>query len=183
MKAMLDIAIVGIFLIGFIVGLRRGFILQVIHLTGFFVAFIAAYMNYRELAPKLKLWIPFPMMGDQSSFTMLFDQIGLDVAYYNAIAFAIIFFAVKVLWQLIGSMLDFIAHFPILKTLNRWGGGVLGLAEVYLIMFILIYIAAMLPVEMIQVQIQDSFLAKSMVKNTPIFSEKIKDMWFEYISS
>jgi uncharacterized membrane protein required for colicin V production len=183
MNSMLDLVILTVLLIGAIVGLRRGFILQFIHLTGFFVAFITAYMYYDELAPKLKLWIPFPTMGSKGSFNMIFDTIGLDLAYYNAIAFAAIFFAVKILWQMIGSMLDFIAHFPILKTLNRWGGGVLGLAEVYLIMFILVYIAALLPIEIVQNQIHESFFAQSIVKNTPLFSDKVKDLWFNHMPS
>ena len=69
---MLDLAILAILLIGFLVGLRRGFILQLIHLTGFFVAFAAAYVYYDELAPKLTLWIPFPSLGGDSETMNMF---------------------------------------------------------------------------------------------------------------
>lgn len=170
-------------LIGIMIGLRRGLILQIIHMTGFIVAFIAAAMNYDELADKLVLWVPFPKMGDSSSFTLLLGSEGIENAYYNAIAFLIIFFAVKIIWQIIGSMLDFIAQFPILKTLNRWGGGVLGFLETYLIMFVLLYLAALLPVQFVQEQIQGSFLAESIITNTPYFSGKIKELWFHYMSA
>ncbi len=74
---MLDLVIIAFLLIGLLVGLRRGFILQIIHLTGFIVAFIVAYVYYDELAPKLHLWIPFPTMGDSSTFQMLFNTVGL----------------------------------------------------------------------------------------------------------
>ncbi|CAH0346280.1 CvpA family protein [Bacillus sp. CECT 9360] len=178
---MLDLAIIAILVIGFLIGLRRGFILQLIHLTGFVVAFIAAYVYYDELAPKLKLWVPYPTFGDSSAVETFFDGTGLDMAYYNAIAFAIIFFAAKILWQLIGSMLDFIAHLPILKQLNRWGGGILGFLEVYLIMFIVLYIAALVPLGSIQGAMNNSFLAEGMVKNTPFLSEMVKELWFEYM--
>jgi uncharacterized membrane protein required for colicin V production len=177
---MLDLAILAILLIGFLIGLRRGFILQLIHLTGFVVAFIAAYVYYDELAPKLKLWIPYPSLEDSSAMKFFFEESGLDMAYYNAIAFAILFFAAKFTWQMIGSMLDFIAHLPILKQLNRWGGGILGFLEVYLIMFIVLYIAALLPVESIQGPMNRSFLAEGIVKNTPFLSEKVKELWFQY---
>ena len=170
-------------LIGIMVGLRRGFILQVIHMTGFIVAFIVAAMNYDKLADKLVLWVPFPQMGDSSSLSLLFFSLDNENAYYNGIAFLIIFFAVKIVWQIIGSMLDFIAQFPILNMLNRWGGGILGFMETYLIMFVLLYLAALLPIQVVQEQIQGSFLAESIVMNTPYFSEKIKDLWFHYMSA
>ncbi|WP_042345443.1 CvpA family protein [Bacillus massiliigorillae] len=180
---MLDIIILAVFLIGLTVGLRRGFILQLIHMTGFIVAFIVAVIFYDDLAPKLELWIPFPSVADTSSITMLFDKVGIDQAYYNAIAFIIIFFVVKIAWQILGSMFDFLASFPILKTLNRWGGGILGFLETYLIMFILLYLAALLPVQNIQDGIQGSFFAEMMIKYTPILSDQIKDLWFSYISA
>jgi len=180
---MLDLILLLFFLIGIGVGLRRGLILQIIHLTGFIVAFIVAAINYDELAPKLVLWIPFPNMGNSGSLNMLFDSVGIDHAYYNAIAFVIIFFAVKIIWQIIGSMLDFLAQFPILKQLNRWGGGIIGFIETYLIILILLYIGALMPIEMLQNHIQGSFLAESMIKYTPILSSAIYDLWFHYLSS
>lgn len=170
-------------LMGIMIGLRRGFILQIIHMTGFIVAFIVAAMNYDKLADKLLLWVPFPQMGDSSSLSLLFDSMDIENAYYNGIAFLVIFFAVKIIWQIIGSMLDFIAQFPILNMLNRWGGGILGFVETYLIMFVLLYLAALLPIQIVQEQIQGSFLAESIVMNTPYFSEKIKDLWFHYMSA
>ena len=179
---MLDLILLLFFLIGIGVGLRRGLILQIIHLTGFIVAFIVAAINYGELAPKLELWIPFPNMGDSGSLNMLFDSVGIDHAYYNAIAFVIIFFAVKIIWQIIGSMLDFLAQFPILKQLNRWGGGIIGFIETYLIILILLYIGALMPIEMLQNHIQGSILAESMIKYTPILSSAIYDLWFHFLS-
>ena len=56
-------------------------------------------------------------------------------------------------------MLDFIAQIPILKQLNIWAGGILGFIEVYLIMFILLFIGALLPIERIQAAITNSILA------------------------
>ncbi|PLR98087.1 CvpA family protein [Bacillus sp. T33-2] len=179
---MLDLAVLVILIIGFFVGIKRGFILQSIHLTGFVLAFIAANLYYDDLAPRLPLWIPYPSFGSDSALRLLFDNANLEDAYYRAIAFVAIFFAVKILLQLIGSMLDFVANLPILKTLNVWAGGVLGIVEVYLILFILLYIAALLPIEAIQTPLSDSVLAENIVKNTPIFSEQIKQLWIDYVA-
>ncbi|MFB6467919.1 CvpA family protein [Cytobacillus sp. Hz8] len=180
---MLDLAILLILIIGFFVGLRRGFILQVIHLTSFIISFIVASLYYDDLSSKLTLWVPYPSIGEDSTIAMLFDNGNLEDAYYRAIAFVVIFFAVKIILHIIGSMLDFLSNLPILKTLNVWGGGVLGFLEVYLIIFILLYIAALVPIDAVQTPLNHSFIGEAIVKHTPIFSQKVKELWIDYIGS
>ncbi|WP_019154756.1 CvpA family protein [Robertmurraya massiliosenegalensis] len=180
---MLDLAIFIILLFGFLVGLKRGFILQLIHLGGFIVAFVVARMYYDQLAPKLTLWIPYPSFGSDSAFQLLLDNGNLEVAYYRAISFVGIFFAVKIAMQIIGSMLDFVANLPILKMLNVWAGGILGFVEVYLVLFIVLFISALLPIEVVQNALGNSGLANMIVEHTPYFSSQIKEIWIDYIAS
>jgi uncharacterized membrane protein required for colicin V production len=175
---MLDLIVLLLLLIGFLVGLKRGFILQTIHMTGFIVAFIIAYTFYSQLAPKLVLWIPYPSFGS-GNLQLFFDNPNIEDAYYRAIAFVAIFFAVRIVLQIIGSMFDFVASLPVLKSLNIWAGGILGFVEVYLIIFILLYIAALLPIPFIQEHLNDSFLASAIVSHTPILSELVDKWWFE----
>jgi uncharacterized membrane protein required for colicin V production len=174
---MLDLILLVLLIGGFIVGIRRGLILQVVHLTGFIAAFVIAYLYFDKLAPKLKLWIPYPTTSIEPTLTLFMDALNLETAYYNAIAFAILFFGTKIVVQIIGSMLDFLADLPFLRTINRWSGGALGFVEVYLVVFIFLYIAALVPVQYIQTSIEDSFMAKTIVENTPVFSEKVKELW------
>jgi uncharacterized membrane protein required for colicin V production len=176
---MLDLVLLIILLVGFFTGLRRGFILQAVHMTGFIISFIVAYIYYDQLAPKLTLWIPYPVLDDHSKLNMIFEMTNMDQAYYRVIAFAMIFFAVKIIVHVLGSMLDFVAHLPVLKQLNVIGGGLLGLIETYLIIFIILFIAVLLPIETVQSLINDSFIAQAMVKHTPVFSEMVKDWWIE----
>jgi uncharacterized membrane protein required for colicin V production len=180
---MVNLAIIIILIFGFLVGLKRGFILQVIHLIGFIVAFVVAHMYYDELAPKLTLWIPYPSFSTDSTFQLLLDNGNLELAYYRAISFVGIFFAAKIALQIIGNMLDFVANLPILKTLNVWAGGFLGFIEVYLLLFIVLYIAALLPIDAVQNALGDSGLANMIVEHTPYFSSQIKELWIEYIAS
>lgn len=180
---MLDLAIIIIFVFGFLIGLKRGFILQLIHFVGFIIAFIVAHMYYDKLAPKLTLWIPYPSFSTDSTFQLLLDNGNLEQAYYNAIAFVGIFFATKIALQIIGSMLDFVANLPILKTLNIWAGGFLGFIEVYLLLFIILYIVALLPLGVVQSALGDSGLAKLIVEHTPYFSGQIKELWINYMAS
>ena len=65
-------------------------------------------------------------------------------------------------------MLDFIAQIPVLKQLNVWAGGILGFLEVYLIIFIVLFIAALLPMESIQTALTQSILAELIVQHTPV---------------
>jgi len=176
---MVDLAIIFILAIGFFKGLKRGFILQLFHLVSFIIAYVVANIYYEELAPKLILWIPYPKFGDNLTLKILTNSGDMETAFYRAVAFVIIFFAVKILLQIVGSMLDFIAHLPILKLLNFWAGGFLGFLENYLIIFILLYIAALIPMDMIQNHLNDSILAKAIVKHTPIFSQQLMNWWIE----
>jgi uncharacterized membrane protein required for colicin V production len=180
---MLDLAIIILLVFGFFIGLKRGFILQLVHLTGFIIAYIVANLYYDDLAPRLTLWVPYPNLGATSPLKLLSENGNLEDAFYRAIAFVIIFFAVKILLQIIGSMLDFIAHFPILKQLNVWAGGILGFAEVYLILVILLYIAALVPMEVLQKPLDDSIMANLIVNHTPFLSEQIKSLWIEYTAA
>ncbi|GIN22130.1 MAG TPA: CvpA family protein [Bacillus bacterium] len=180
---MLSLALLIILIIGFFVGLKRGFILQLIHMIGFIVSFIVAYIYYDDLAPKLRLWIPYPDFDSGKALQMVFEGVGMDEAFYRAVAFVIIFFAVRIVLGIIGSALDFVASLPILNILNVWAGGILGFLEVYLMIFILLYIAALLPVPAIQEAINGSFLAKGMINYTPFLSAELKKWWIDYIQS
>ncbi len=175
---MLDLALIFIFVISFFIGLRRGFILQMIYLAGFIIALITAYIYYDELAEKLELWIPYPSKDPVSTFTMAVETTNLDQAFYRIIAFAIIFFAVKFLLHMIGSMLDFVAHIPVLKQVNQLLGGSLAVLEIYFLFFIVLYIAALLPIESIQTAIDKSFIAKMIIHHTPIITQKM-NVWLE----
>lgn len=177
---MLDLILVILLLMGFLVGLKRGFILQLIHFTGFIIAYIVANMYYDELAPKLTLWIPYPNFGQNSALKLFSDSPHMEDAFYRAIAFVIIFFAAKVVLQIIGTMLDFIAHLPILRFLNVWAGGILGFLEVYLLLFILLFIGALVPMAAIQQPLDQSILANLIVNHTPFLSEQIKQLVIEY---
>lgn len=173
---MVDLAIIILLIMGFFIGLKRGLILQLVHFIGFIIAYIAAYSYYAELAPKLTLWIPYPNFGNSAALKILTDSSDMETAFYRAIAFVIIFFAAKVIMQIIGSMLDFVAHLPVLKQLNVWAGGIFGFLEVYLVIFILLYIAALIPMELLQTPLDHSVLAKAIVNHTPFLSQQIKNL-------
>lgn len=180
---MLDVVLLGMLIIGFFIGLKRGFILQLIHMVGAIIALIVAYVYYEDLAGKLTLWIPYPSIEPGSTLNMVLDGVGFEDAFYNVIAFAIIFFAVKIVLGIIGSMLDFVAGLPVIRTLNVWAGGILGFIEMYVLIFILLYIAVLLPIESIQQWLDGSFIGKAIIEHTPFLSGEFKKWWIDYMNS
>lgn len=175
---MLNFILLIILAFGFLMGLKRGFILQLLHLLGFIIAFIVAVVYYKPLAEKVSLFIPYPDLKGDSSWISFLDALPLEQGFYNAIAFAIIFFGVKIILQIIATMLDFVAALPILSTINRLLGAILGFVEVYLIVFILLFIIALTPLDFAQDWMNDSSIAQFMIEKTPILSKKIVDLWF-----
>ncbi|MGI2326393.1 CvpA family protein [Planococcus sp. YIM B11945] len=178
---MLDILLLILLVGGLIVGAKRGLIVQLIHMVGFIIALSVAYLYYKPLAEYFVLWIPYPAVSDDSQFTIAIEQLDLDQTFYQLFAFALIFFAVKFGLQLIASMLDFLKYLPILGFASKILGAILGLIEVYIILFIFIYILALLPIEAVQNQIENSGIAQTMIEHTPYFSEKVKEWWYIYM--
>lgn len=100
---MIDIIILFLLLMGTLVGLKRGFILQLIKLISFVVSILVASMFYQSLAPQLT-WIPAPnFSGGQAQ--LAFFSGNLETAYYNTIAFIILFILTKILLAIIGGLL------------------------------------------------------------------------------
>jgi uncharacterized membrane protein required for colicin V production len=178
---MIDLILILLLVFGFLIGLKRGLILQAVHLIGYIASFIIAAIFYDDLSDKLALWIPYPELSDTSLWADFLQALPLESAFYNAISFAIIFFAVKFGLQIIASMIDVIAALPILNSINKILGAILGFLEIYLILFVILYILVLTPLGVIQEWVSDSSVALFIVENTPYFSEKIKDLWFTHI--
>ncbi|HLR52304.1 MAG TPA: CvpA family protein [Candidatus Avamphibacillus sp.] len=180
---MIDLILLVLLLFGFLMGLKRGFILQSFHLIGFIVAFVVAAVYYDTIAAKLSLWIPYPELSSDNEWAAFLQSAPLEKAFYNAIAFAIIFFSIKIILQIIASMLDFVASLPILNSINQIAGAILGFLEIYLIIFVVLFILALTPIGNIQEWINDSFIALFIIDHTPYLSEKVKTLWFMELGS
>ncbi|MDL4840625.1 CvpA family protein [Aquibacillus rhizosphaerae] len=180
---MIDLILLVILVLGLLIGLKRGFILQLFHLVGFVIAFIVAALYYDNIASKLTMWIPYPDLPEGETWAVFLDSLPLETAFYNAIAFAALFFITKIILQIIASMLDFVADLPILNSINGFLGAILGFVETYLLLFVFIYIIALVPVTIVQDLMEQSTIAAFMIDHTPIVSEQIKSLWFEHIAS
>ncbi|MFB4159773.1 CvpA family protein [Geomicrobium sp. JSM 1781026] len=173
---MLSVLILLILVTNFFIGLRRGFILQLFHLVSFFGSLIVAYLFYSDVAEYLRLWVPYPQFLDDPS-NMFISAFNFEAVYYNGIAFAILFFATRILLHILASMLDFVSHLPVLRSVNRLLGGALGFVEAYLIVFVLLIVAALLPVDAVQQTIGNSSIARLIIDHTPFLSGWLQELW------
>ncbi|GAK05166.1 possible colicin V production protein [Geomicrobium sp. JCM 19037] len=108
---------------------------------------------------------------------MFISAFNFEAVYYNGIAFAILFFATRILLHILASMLDFVSHLPVLRSVNRLLGGALGFVEAYLIVFVLLIVAALLPVDAVQQTIGNSSIARLIIDHTPFLSGWLQELW------
>ncbi|WP_339288282.1 CvpA family protein [Ureibacillus sp. FSL K6-0786] len=180
---MLDIILLFVFAASLLIGMKRGFIMQAINLVGFLVALIVAYIYYKPLAEKFVLWIPYPGLQPDSSLTLVLDALDVDKTFYRIIAFAVIFFVVKLAMQIVASVFDFLTFLPVLKSFNRILGALLCFVEFYFILFILLYVFALLPIDAIQKLMGSSFIANFMLEHTPIVTQLFQKLWYIYLEN
>lgn len=178
---MLDIILFLLLIAGIIVGAKRGLVVQLIHMVGFIIALVVAYLYYKPLSEYFVLWIPYPVVTDESRFTMVVGQLDLDQTFYQLFAFVLIFFVVKFGLQLIASMFDFLKYLPVLGFLSKILGAILGFIEMLVLLFFFIYVFALLPMDLIQNQLANSGIAQAILEHTPYFSEKVKEWWYIYM--
>lgn len=178
---MLDLLILIVLFAGLIVGLKRGLIVQLMHIVSFVVAMIVAYIYYKPLAEKFVFWVPYPGVTDTGSLGVVIDSLDLDRTFYRVIAFAVIFFVVKFTLQIVASIFDFIAYLPVLKSLNRILGALFGLIENYLLLFIGLYVLALIPIAPIQNLMSKSLLSGLILEHTPIITKMFQNWWYIYM--
>lgn len=176
---MISFIILFILISSYFIGRRRGLILQLIYLISFVAALYVAYKYFRELASFIRLWIPYPQFSSDSPVGMIVQVFDAESVYYSGIAFAILFFGTKIALHIIGSTLDFLAHLPILNSINRLLGGIFCFVETYLIIFFIIFVVALLPIEAVQNMLQRSFIVQLMINHTPFLSEWVKTLWVD----
>jgi uncharacterized membrane protein required for colicin V production len=93
------------------------------------------------------------------------------------IAFILLFFVTKFAFSLFGQLLNMIAQIPVLKQLNSLGGGLLGFVEVYIVLFIVILVGTLVPIQPLQSSLNGSVLCQTIIDDTPVLSDKMKELW------
>ncbi|MBC1315870.1 CvpA family protein [Listeria booriae] len=163
--------IIIIFLVGgFFNGYRNGVLRQLIITIGYLLSYFVAYKYYEMLAPHLT-FIPYPELDKANDFYVLLESLHTENAYYNSIAFLIIFIVATIIVHMIASLFKGVTKVPVLRQVNGLIGALLGVLTTYLLIFLVLYVGAIFPAEWAQNAITGSSVAEWILKNTPWLSE------------
>ncbi|OCS88386.1 CvpA family protein [Caryophanon tenue] len=178
---MLDLLIIIVLIASLIVGIRRGLIVQAIHLLGVAISFIIAWIYYKPLSDHFEMLIPYPGVTSDTDLILSVADIDVDRTFYRLFAFVLIFIVAKMLLQVIASMFHKFSYLPVLKDWNRIGGAILAFIEFYIVMFMVLYLLAMLPLSFITSRLENSFFVGLIVEYTPILTAICQKLWYLYV--
>lgn len=173
----MGIVIIILFVLGGIVGYRRGLSLQALHFVGTLSAFIIAALNFNLLASRFDMILPYPAPGDVSAHTALTDLSDPEASFYRMGAFLIIFIVAKVTIQLIVSAFDYLQQVPILGFVGSIISAAVGVVEMLIIVVVFLFMIALIPIEFIQ-NLVNGGLSQQLIDNTFILSGRLKS-WID----
>src|SRR5690606_6115598 len=156
---------------GVIRGYRKGLILQAFSLVGAIFALLAAYRFSGDFSRVL-----------MERFPLSEEVIGLlpiEGILYRVVAFILLFVGVKILISIIARLLTGLFDVPVLSQINRLGGVLLNLIQVFLILFIGVHVMNFLPWEAGREAVQGSLVCQGVLKLTPGLSEQIGE-WIRH---
>lgn len=172
---MLSIIIIVLFLFAFYNGARRGLVMQVILTTGYVLTMLVAKAQAPQLANKIHLLIPYPnpSADSQIGFFKGISLFNLDKGFYTIFSYLVILFIGWLVTRFIGMLFNSLTFFPIIKQVNILGGGTLSLLVTYIVIFFVLVLLALIPMDVIQQSFHNSGLVKFMINDTPYFSKMI----------
>jgi uncharacterized membrane protein required for colicin V production len=172
----LDIGIAVVLALSFILGYRRGFVLQLVSILGLFVAWITAYLFYDDISPWVGRVVPVESFVSQSGYGELLKGLRVEQYIVSALSFALLLFGVKLGLNAAGHLLNLLAKVPGLNMLNRWSGGALSILEAVVVSAVAIQVMAVLPYESVQSLLTDSRAAEWSMEWVPVIFGKIKEL-------
>jgi uncharacterized membrane protein required for colicin V production len=163
----IDIAIIGLIIFGGILGFKRGFTKQLLSFVGFIAVIILAFYLKNYVSVFMYENLPFfPFGGYLKGITVL------NIALYEMIAFFLVLALLMVILRVLlfaSGIFETILNFTIVLGIpSKILGALIGMLEVYVITFILLYILS-LPTFDFSL-INDSEYKDKILNNTPILS-------------
>lgn len=175
---MLSIFVIAILIYGFYSGYRTGLIMQAVRLVGYVITFVVASRYFDALNHWVEMFVPFPAVQADSQLAMYTEaqSFYLDQAFYKLLTFLIIWLMGWLLTQILSSLLTRLTYYDVLNVFNRLLGGVINLLVVYFIVFMVLYLLSLLPIEFIQQQFVNHPLLFWIVDASPLLSDFIHQL-------
>lgn len=173
----LDWAAAVILLAGTVIGFYRGLVSQLVSVAGLIVAYMVAFAFYKEAAPWIAQALSLPSYASYQKYEYLVKGLHLDTYMYNAIAFALLLFGVKLALSIVGRILNWIALTPGIKLINQWSGAALGAAEALVLIIVAVQVMTVLPNDSVQQLLKSSQAAPYLMNAVPAVSDKLHELW------
>lgn len=176
---MISIIILIILAIGFYLGYRRGFLLQGVRFIGYLITFFLANRYYDSLSRFVEMVIPFPAIQPNSTWALYSEQMSflLDDAFYRVITFALIGLIGWLVTNFLSILFQPLMYYEMMHYVDAISGGLLNLGITYGIIFLVLFILSLLPIEFIQQQFVNNPLAYWIVSQSPFLSDFASNMW------
>lgn len=181
---MLTIFIIVFLAISFYTGYRRGLLMQAIRVIGYLVTFILANRYFESLANIVEMWVPFPS-PQMNTDLALYDEatsFAITSAFYRVLTFILILLIGWLVTNFLSLLFTRVMYYEVLDQLNGIGGGIINLLIAYVVVFLILFVLSLVPIEFIQQQFVDNPLAYWIVANTPILSSFAQDAWLQVSS-
>ncbi|MGX7091231.1 CvpA family protein [Hutsoniella sourekii] len=165
--------------LAFYQGYRRGLALQVIRLVGYGVSFTLAGRFYEPLSKIVEMLVPFPALQPSSQLAIYDEALSfqLDQVFYRVLTFALISAIGFVVTNILSLFFNRLSYYEFYHRVNAIGGGVINVFIAYVIVFLVLFILSLIPIEFIQQQFVDNPLAYRIVSSTPILSDWASQLW------
>ena len=165
----LSIIIVMFIALGTIVGVKRGFLYQLIKMLSNIIVFVVALLLKNTVADILI-----------NHFDIINIDKSISIVFYRAISFILICFILKLIITLvlkITRILEKVLEATIILAIpSKILGGILGFIEYYIYAFIILLV---LSIPVFNIDVYKSDAAKFILKETPLISKRVDISLFE----
>ncbi|KRM43043.1 CvpA family protein [Lentilactobacillus parafarraginis] len=157
----LSLIVIACLIGGVVSGFRRGFVSQSVSIVSLILAFIVAIYYFQSTANYVIDFIK-KFNGD----------VGVQWLYVtDIIAFVVLFSLTRSVYLMLGRALNAVVKLPVLHLGNQLLGSVIGVVAQYLIIFFVLNVLILFPINWFQTQYQDSGISQTIVKKTPVLSQ------------
>lgn len=170
---------------GFYEGFRRGLIMQFVRLLGYMLSVLLATRYFEPISRVAEMFIPFPsvQLGVDMAMYTESQSFGIQDAFYRVITFVLITIIGWLVTNFISVMLTKIMYYDVLKWVNHIGGGLINVLITYTVIFVVLFILSLVPIEFVQQQFVDNPLAYWIVSQTPVLSDFALNAWLQVVPS
>ncbi|EEG76443.1 CvpA family protein [Dethiobacter alkaliphilus] len=169
----LDVLLILLFIFSISMGWRRGLIRQLFDVAAVIAAYAVALFFGREFVLWLNNFIPlaewFPAWFSETS------PLGFAVGeiLLRLLGFFILFFAVRLVFRVVGGLLHSIFCLPVLGTINGAGGMLMGMLKGLLLILIIVAAGQLISTPFWQQTMQQSLVASVLLDILPVVYDQM----------